>query len=154
MQPMIPVTSFAGHEVAVFGLGASGRSTCLALLAGGARVAAWDDGEAARTAAAAEGIHVVDLASADWSRFAVLVLAPGVPLTHPEPHWTVECAQEVGIEIIGEHSPSAGIGRGVRLRETMAGASSGADASLLYDKQAPQPAPAPVPAPGGNPRHE
>ena len=102
MQPMIPVTSFAGHEVAVFGLGASGRSTCLALLAGGARVAAWDDGEAARTAAAAEGIHVVDLASADWSRFAVLVLAPGVPLTHPEPHWTVECAQEVGIEIIGD----------------------------------------------------
>ncbi len=102
MQPMIPVTSFAGHEVAVFGLGASGRSTCRALLAGGARVAAWDDGEAARVAAAAEGIHIVDLAVADWGRFAVLILAPGVPLTHPEPHWTVECAHEVGIEIIGD----------------------------------------------------
>lgn len=45
--------------------------------------------------------------------------------------------EAVGIEIIGEHSPSSGIGRGVRLRETMAGASSGADASLLYDKAAP-----------------
>jgi len=99
---MIPVTAFAGHEVAVFGLGASGRSTCRALLAGGARVAAWDDGVAARRAAAAEGIHIVDLADADWSRFAVLVLAPGVPLTHPEPHWTVECAHEVGIEVIGD----------------------------------------------------
>ncbi|OYX59780.1 MAG: transcriptional regulator [Sphingomonadales bacterium 32-64-17] len=62
--------------------------------------------------------------------------------------------EKAGIEIIGEHSPSAGIGRGVRLRETMAGASSGADASLLYDKQAPQPTPAPSPAPSGNPRHE
>ncbi len=40
-----------------------------------------------------------------------------------------------GIEIIGEHATSAGIGRGVRLTETMAGASSGRDASMLYDKQ-------------------
>ena len=102
MQLMIPVTSFAGHEVAVFGLGASGRSSCQALLAGGARLAAWDDGEAARAAATAEGIHIVDLANADWSKFAVLILAPGVPLTHPEPHWTVKRAREAGIEVIGD----------------------------------------------------
>jgi UDP-N-acetylmuramoylalanine--D-glutamate ligase len=99
---MIPVSSFAGAEVAVFGLGASGRSTCRALLAGGARVAAWDDGDAARAASAAEGITVVDLAGADWSRFAALVLAPGVPLTHPEPHWTVQRARAAGVEIIGD----------------------------------------------------
>ncbi len=41
-------------------------------------------------------------ASADWSRFAALVLAPGVPLTHPEPHWTVRSAQAAGVEIIGD----------------------------------------------------
>ena len=99
---MIPVTSFAGAEVAVFGLGTSGRSTCRALLAGGARVAAWDDGEAARTAGALDGISVIDLAGADWSRFAALVLAPGVPLTHPEPHWTVQRARAAGVEIIGD----------------------------------------------------
>src|SRR5690606_19142473 len=46
--------------------------------------------------------HIVDLASADWSRFSVLVLAPGVPLTHPEPHWTVKRARDVGIEIVGD----------------------------------------------------
>lgn len=102
MQPMIPVTSFAGRKVAVFGLGASGRSTCRALLAGGARVAAWDDGEAVRRAAAAEGLPVADLAAADWSRFAALVLAPGVPLTHPDPHWTVKRAHAAGIEVIGD----------------------------------------------------
>lgn len=99
---MIPVTSFAGHEVAVFGLGASGRSTCRALLAGGARVAAWDDGEAGRAAVAADGAHIVDLSAADWTRFAALVLAPGVPLTHPEPHWTVQRARAAGVEVIGD----------------------------------------------------
>ena len=99
---MIPVTSFAGAEVAVFGLGASGRSTCRALLAGGARVAAWDDGETVRAAGAAEGITVVDLAGADWTRFSALILAPGVPLTHPAPHWTVQRARAAGVEIIGD----------------------------------------------------
>ncbi len=99
---MIPVTSFAGAEVAVFGLGASGRSTCRALLAGGARVAGWDDGEAARTASAAAGVTVVDLTTVDWTRFAALILAPGVPLTHPEPHWTVQRARAAGVEIIGD----------------------------------------------------
>ncbi|MFN3744057.1 MAG: UDP-N-acetylmuramoyl-L-alanine--D-glutamate ligase [Hyphomicrobiaceae bacterium] len=99
---MIPVTSFAGCEVAVFGLGASGRSTCRALLAGGAGVAAWDDGEVVRNSAAYEGLPIVDLANADWRRFAALVLAPGVPLTHPEPHWTVKRAREAGIEVIGD----------------------------------------------------
>ena len=65
-------------------------------------MAGWDDGEAARTAAAGDGIAVVDLAGADWGRFSALILAPGVPLTHPEPHWTVERARAAGVEIIGD----------------------------------------------------
>jgi UDP-N-acetylmuramoylalanine--D-glutamate ligase len=71
-------------------------------MAGGARVSAWDDGEATRAARAAEDIPVVDLATADWSRFAALILAPGVPLTHPEPHWTVKLARDAGVEVIGD----------------------------------------------------
>jgi UDP-N-acetylmuramoylalanine--D-glutamate ligase len=31
-----------------------------------------------------------------------LVLSPGVPLTHPKPHWTVEKAHAAGIEVIGD----------------------------------------------------
>ena len=38
----------------------------------------------------------------DWSQIAALVLAPGVPLTHPEPHWTVELARAAGVEVIGD----------------------------------------------------
>lgn len=99
---MTPVTVFAGRKVALFGLGGSGLATARALVAGGAEVAAWDDSEKSRDKAAAEGIAIVDLASADWSGFAALVLAPGVPLTHPKPHWTVEKAQAAGVEVIGD----------------------------------------------------
>ena len=99
---MTPVHCFSGRAVALFGLGGSGLATAQALVAGGALVAAWDDSEAARGRAAAAGIGVVDLAQADWSAFAALVLAPGVPLTHPAPHWTVLRAQAVGLAIIGD----------------------------------------------------
>jgi len=99
---LIPATGFAGRNVAVFGLGGSGRATAASLAAGGATVAAWDDSAATREAAAAAGVPIVDLAAADWSGFAALVLAPGVPLTHPEPHWTVLRAEAAGVEIIGD----------------------------------------------------
>ncbi len=99
---MIPIESFRGQRVAVFGLGGSGRMVAQALLAGGAEVAAWDDGTAGREAAQAEGIPLVDLAEADWTNYAALVLAPGVPLTHPKPHWSVCMAKGSGVEIIGD----------------------------------------------------
>ena len=99
---MIRATTFAGKTVAVFGLGASGNATVQSLVAGGATVAAWDDSEAGRAAAEKSGVPLVDLSKADWSQFSSLVLAPGVPLTHPEPHWTVIRAKAAGVEIIGD----------------------------------------------------
>ncbi|MGD1015946.1 MAG: UDP-N-acetylmuramoyl-L-alanine--D-glutamate ligase [Roseiarcus sp.] len=99
---MTPVEVFRGRKVALFGLGGSGLSTLRALAAGGAEVAAWDDDDKARARAAAAGFAPVDLAAADWRSFAALALAPGVPLTHPEPHWTVERAQAAGVEIVGD----------------------------------------------------
>ena len=47
-----------------------------------------------RSARGKAGQPLVDLAKANWSQFSALVLAPGVPLTHPEPHWTVRKAQD------------------------------------------------------------
>jgi UDP-N-acetylmuramoylalanine--D-glutamate ligase len=99
---MIPVTIFAGRDVAVFGLGLSGIAAAKALAAGGAHVFAWDDTDKARQAAAAQGIPLSDLAGADWSRFAAFVPAPGIALTHPEPHWSVKRARQAGVEIIGD----------------------------------------------------
>ena len=97
---MTPVSTFAGKRVALFGLGGSGLATAHALIAGGADVAAWDDGEASR--AKAGDVPLVDLAEADWSGYSALILSPGVPLTHPKPHWTVERAEAVGVEVIGD----------------------------------------------------
>jgi UDP-N-acetylmuramoylalanine--D-glutamate ligase len=99
---MIPVRGFEGRTVAVFGLARTGLTAAHALVAGGAQVAVWDEKPAARAAAEAEGLAVVDLSTADWSQFAALMLSPGVPLTHPAPHWTVEKAKAAGVEILGD----------------------------------------------------
>src|SRR3954469_24803449 len=99
---MIPVRGFEGKTVAVFGLARTGLAAARALVAGGAEVALWDEKPATRAAAEAEGFTLTDLASADWSQFAALMLSPGVPLTHPAPHWTVERAKAAGVEIVGD----------------------------------------------------
>ena len=99
---MTPIHLFAGKTVAVFGLGGSGLATCAALAAGGARVIAWDDNAASVAKAAAAGHETADLGQAGWSGFAALVLTPGVPLTHPVPHWTVGKARAAGVPVIGD----------------------------------------------------
>jgi len=99
---MTPVTAYKDKHVAVFGLGGSGFATAQALVAGGARVFVWDDNEHAREKARAAGLRIENLATIDWRDFASLVLSPGVPLTHPAPHWTVLKAREAGVEIIGD----------------------------------------------------
>src|SRR6201996_873090 len=99
---MIPVRGFEGKKVAVSGLARPARAAARALVAGGAQVALWDENPKARAAAEAEGLPLVDLSTADWSRFAAVMLSPGVPLTHPAPHWTVEKARAAGVEIVGD----------------------------------------------------
>lgn len=99
---MIGLETFADRTVALFGLGGSGLVTAEALIAGGARVLAWDDAEAARERARTAGIPVASLDGIDWSSVDALVLAPGVPLTHPEPHWTAKAANAAHVPIIGD----------------------------------------------------
>ncbi|SMC59769.1 UDP-N-acetylmuramoylalanine--D-glutamate ligase [Fulvimarina manganoxydans] len=94
--------SFAGKRVALFGLGGSGRATARALAEAGADLCAFDDNPASVSAASEEGIPTGDLREIDWSRVECLVLAPGVPLTHPKPHWTVDLAHAAGADIIGD----------------------------------------------------
>ena len=114
---MIPATSFAGKTVAVFGLGGSGLASCHALKAGGAEVVAGDDGVESLAEAEKAGFTTADLRRVSWANFAALVLAPGIPLTHPAPHWSVRMARDAGVEVIGDielfcrerrrHSPDA-----------------------------------------------
>jgi UDP-N-acetylmuramoylalanine--D-glutamate ligase len=99
---MIPLTFAAGQKIAVFGLGASGRVAAQALMLGGATVEVWDDQEGSREKAAALGLTLTDFSKADLKDFKSLVLAPGIPLTHPKPHWVVTKAKEAHVEIIGD----------------------------------------------------
>jgi UDP-N-acetylmuramoylalanine--D-glutamate ligase len=99
---MIPLTAFAGRTLAVFGLGASGLATCRSLAAGGAEVVAFDDEPRNAAQAAGQGFAVADLRRIDWSRVSALVLSPGVPLTHPAPHWSVGLARNAAVEVIGD----------------------------------------------------
>lgn len=99
---MIPVTTFEHKTVALFGLGGSGLATARALAAGGADVVCFDDSPERVGQAADAGLATGDLRKLDWTSVAALVLAPGVPLTHPVPHWTVDLARDAGVEIIGD----------------------------------------------------
>ena len=58
---MIPAVAYAGRRVGVLGLARSGMAAARALAAGGAEPVLWDDSEAARAAAAAQGWPLGDL---------------------------------------------------------------------------------------------
>ncbi len=99
---MIAARTFANKRVALFGLGGSGIATALALKAGAAQVVAFDDNPESVAKASGAGIRTLNLREADWSKFSAFVLSPGVPLTHPKPHWTVDLAHAAKVEIIGD----------------------------------------------------
>ncbi|HLA21781.1 MAG TPA: UDP-N-acetylmuramoyl-L-alanine--D-glutamate ligase [Pseudolabrys sp.] len=99
---MIPITVFAGKQVAVFGLGHSGLLAARALTDGGAEVVVFDDEPKKVEEARAAGLATQDLRALDWGKLAALVLAPGVPLTHPTPHWSAALARAAKVEIIGD----------------------------------------------------
>jgi len=99
---VIAATTFTNRTVGVFGLARSGISAAHALAAGGARVLAWDDNEASRLAAAKENIDLQAWERWPWGGIAALVLSPGVPLTHPQPHDIVAKAIASSAEVIGD----------------------------------------------------
>lgn len=99
---MIPVDVFKDQGVAVFGLGDSGIAAAEALVAGGAQVSAWDDGAPGRAAATQHGISLMEPDQTDWAAQKALVLSPGIPLTHPQPHRVVQLASGADCPIVGD----------------------------------------------------
>ena len=125
---MIAARAWAGKRYAVLGLARSGAAVVHALLAGGARVVAWDSDPAKRDAIlsrqgegadagsdaatapsvtpsarhlplAGEDLVVTDLDAVDLTDFDALIVSPGVPLnTHP----LAAKARAAGVRIIGD----------------------------------------------------
>jgi UDP-N-acetylmuramoylalanine--D-glutamate ligase len=96
---MMILHQFKDQPLAVFGLGSSGIATALSLQQGGAMVYAYDDNEISREKARKAGVSVHDFRGEAWQ---TLILSPGVPLTHPEPHWSVIEARKRNADIIGD----------------------------------------------------
>ncbi|MEM6903967.1 MAG: UDP-N-acetylmuramoyl-L-alanine--D-glutamate ligase, partial [Pseudomonadota bacterium] len=92
----------AEGKTAVLGLARSGLATIQALTRGGSEVVAWDDDQKRRDEAAKLGADISDLGKADYSDIESLVMAPGVPLTHPKPHPAVVKAKASNTEVIGD----------------------------------------------------
>ena len=97
---MITVRVHCDRRVGILGLGRSGLATARALEAGGAVPICWDDSEGAREAATAEGFAVADLTRArELDDMAALIVSPGVPHLHPEPHPAVAAAHAAGVPV-------------------------------------------------------
>ncbi|EKN00087.1 MULTISPECIES: UDP-N-acetylmuramoyl-L-alanine--D-glutamate ligase [unclassified Acidocella] len=90
---------FSGKSYAVVGLGRAGLPAARRLRDLGADVLVWDDGEAARQAAAAEGL-AVGQPSESGRRFDALVLSPGIPHRLPKPHPQAAWALAQGIPVL------------------------------------------------------
>lgn len=112
---MITLSHYKSKIIGVFGLGISGQATIAALLAGGADVYAWDDKaeSVAKAQEACPQAKFKDVEHWPWKKIEMLVLSPGIPLTHPEPHFVVTAATVHGcritgdIELLSEAAPEA-----------------------------------------------
>lgn len=98
---------FKHAHIAVFGLGKSGKAAVSLLVEQGAHVYAADDNKAYLEALSSSNTHththlhiVHDLEMIPWHEISLLVLAPGVPLTHPSPHAVVEHARHANVPIV------------------------------------------------------
>ncbi len=90
---------FARKRFAVVGLGRAGLPAARRLREFGAGVVVWDDGEASRDAAVAEGFEV-QRPSEVGGHFDALVLSPGIPHLLPKPHKEAVWARENGVPVL------------------------------------------------------
>ena len=96
---MITAPAYQDKRIGVFGLARSGLAAVHSLVASGAQVFAWDDHAEAREKVRG---FAVDLYAMDFDSLDALVLAPGVPFTHPEPHPLVKKASACNVPVISD----------------------------------------------------
>lgn len=97
---MIPVQGLSEKKVAVLGLGRSGLSAARALREGGATAICWDDDEAAREVATAEGFSCADLKKhGAFDDVVRLIVSPGIPHLYPTPNPIVAAALKAGVPV-------------------------------------------------------
>ena len=96
---MIPVQGYKGARVGVLGLGRSGLSAARALREGGATPICWDDNDAARGKAEAEGFETAKLTRKTLADLALLITSPGIPHLYPSPNPVIAEALQLGVPV-------------------------------------------------------
>jgi UDP-N-acetylmuramoylalanine--D-glutamate ligase len=96
---VLTAPKYQDKVIGVFGLARTGVAAVHSLVASGATVKAWDDGETARMQAES---CLVDLYKDDFDSMDALLLAPGVPTDFPSPHPLVTKARDANVSIISD----------------------------------------------------
>lgn len=96
---MIPVMGFEGQQVFVLGLGRSGLAAARSLQAGGAVPLCWDDDDAGRARAEAEGFALHDPLRDGFEGVTCMVVSPGIPHLYPAPHRAIAAAYGAGVPV-------------------------------------------------------
>ncbi len=94
------IKTLSDKPVLIFGFGRTGVSTANALKKAGVKVIIGDDNQDNLASAKKLGFQVLDESDGDFSKYEMLILSPGIPLTYPAPHMVVEKANAAGVEII------------------------------------------------------
>ena len=98
---MLVPHSMSGRKVGILGLGLSGMAAARALSAAGALTWLHDDHGALRDDPPS-GATLAGWQDWPWDELTSLVISPGIPHEHPEPHPAAARAAAAGIEVISE----------------------------------------------------
>ncbi len=93
------VDTLNGEPILVYGLGKSGSAAANALSQAGAKVVIGDDNAESYKRFSHKNISELNIDTQDFADFSFMVLSPGIPLTHPEPHDIVKKAKDVELDI-------------------------------------------------------
>ncbi|WP_347819280.1 Mur ligase family protein, partial [uncultured Planktomarina sp.] len=96
---MIAVQGMHGRRVFVLGMGRSGLVAAQALVAGGADVLCWDDGETGRQRAEEAGLSCSDPLRGGLEGVDMLITSPGIAHLYPKPHPAIGMAMQLGIPL-------------------------------------------------------
>lgn len=114
---MITARAYQDKKIGVFGLARTGVAAVEALMASGADVWAWDDN---RASVKAVSFETVNLHEKNFDELDALLLAPGVPYTHPKPHALVKKAKAADVRIISDFDVFEGGRKDLPAHQTIA----------------------------------
>ncbi len=99
---MINLSSLKGQRIAVMGLGKTGLSSCLSLIAANVDVVAWDDQEHERIQAVSLGIPIADFSVIPLNDFDMMIWSPGIPHHFPQRHPVALRAEAENVPLVSD----------------------------------------------------